>query len=102
MAVIAFGLSLAANLITNGLTGSGAYWDAHKWPLALSLFASGAACLPLGLYFRDLKAQVLIDPKTGKEVILRQSHTLFFIPVLWWSPVLAGFVLIALCVELVK
>ena len=78
VAVIALGFSLIANLLTNSLTGSAAYWDAHKWPLAVSLLASGAACLPVGLYFHNLKAQVLVDAKTGKEVILRQSHTLFF------------------------
>jgi len=99
VAVIVFGFSLIANLITNSLTGSRAYWDAHKWPMAISLFASAAACLPLGLYFHDLKARVLIDPKTGKEVVLRQSHTLFFIPVLWWPPVLALIGLITLGAE---
>lgn len=99
VAVTVFGFSLMAKFITNSLTGSRAYWDAHKWPMAISLFASAAACLPLGLYFHELGSRVLIDPKTGKKVVLRQSHTLFFIPVLWWPPLLALIGLIALGVE---
>ena len=102
VAVIVFGFSLVANLTTNALTGNGVYWDAHKWPLAVSLFASATVCLPLGFYFRERKAQVLIDPKTQKEVTLRESHTLFFIPVLWWSPILAAFGLVAFGVEFLK
>jgi hypothetical protein len=102
VAVFVFGFSLIANLITNSMTGSSAYWDAHKWPFAASLFVSAVACGSVGSYFRNLKARVLIDPKTGEEVILRQSHTLFFIPVVWWCPILAAFGLITLGVEFSK
>jgi hypothetical protein len=102
VAVFVFGFSLLANLITNSITGNGAYWDAHKWPLATSLFISAATCWLVGGYFRNLKHQVLTDPKTGKEVVLRPSHTLFFIPVVWWSLILAGFGLIALGLDFLK
>jgi hypothetical protein len=102
VAVFVFGFSLIANLITNFMTGSGAYWDAHKWPFAVSLFVSAVACGSVGSYYRNLKAQVLIDPKTCEEVILRQSHTLFFIPVVWWSPILATFGLITLGIEFLR
>jgi hypothetical protein len=97
--VFAFGFSLIANLIADCMTGSEAYWDAHQWPLATSLLASAATCWLVGQQFRNAKSQVLIDPKNGKQVILRQSHTLFFIPVMWWGPILAGFGLIALGIE---
>ena len=73
----AFGISLIANLISNSVTGSGAYWDTHKWPLAVSLFVSAVTCWFVGRFFQNRKAQVLIDPKTGKELVLQKSHTLF-------------------------
>ncbi len=99
VAVFAFGISLIANLIADYTTGSRTYWATHKWPLATSLFISATVCWFVGNYLRNLKARVLLDPKTGREVILRQSHTFFFIPVMWWGPILAAFGLIALAKE---
>lgn len=31
----------------------------------------------------------LVDPKTGQGVIIRRRHTLFWIPMQYWAPVLA-------------
>lgn len=100
--VFTFGSSLIANLICNSVTGSEAYWNAHKWPLAVSLFLSAAVCWFVGRFFHSRKAQVLVDPNTGKEVVLRKSHSLFFIPMMWWGPVLAVCGLIALVLDLAK
>ena len=102
VAVFTFGFSLVANLICNSVTGSGAYWDAHKWPLAVSLFVSAVACCVVGRVFQNQKPHVLIDPKTRKEVILQKSHSLFFIPMMWWGPILAVCGLIALGVEFMR
>jgi hypothetical protein len=102
VAVFTFGFSLIANLIANSVTGNGAYWDAHKWPFAVSLFVSSVACWFVGRSFQNRKARVLIDPKTGQEVILPKSHTLFFIPMMWWGPILAVFGLIALGMEFLR
>src|SRR6266699_762711 len=44
VAVFTFGFYLVANLISNSVNGSGAYWDTHQWPLAVSLFVSAVAC----------------------------------------------------------
>ena len=30
----------------------------------------------------------LLDPKTGREVVVRRRHTLFWIPMQYWAPVL--------------
>ena len=102
VAVFIFGFSLIANLITNSVTGSGMYWKAHKWPFAVSLFVSALACWFVGRLLQNGKARVLIDRETGEEVVLKKSHTLFFIPVIFWSPILAGFGLIALGVEFMR
>ena len=100
--VFIFGFSLIANLMTNFVTGSEKYWDAHKWPFAASLFLSALTCWLVGRFFHNRKAQVLIDPKTSNEVILRKSHTLFFIPMIWWGPILAVFGLVILGMEFVR
>src|SRR5437870_4438472 len=102
VAVFTFGFSLMANLISNSITGGEKYWNTHKWPFAVSLFASAAACWFVGRFFRDRGAQVFIDPKTGKEVFFGQSHTLFFIPMMWWGPILAVLGLIVIGAEVLR
>ena len=102
VAVIAFGFALIANLIANSLTGSQVFWDTHKWPMALSLFASAAVCWKVGWFLHSRKPRVLIDPKTGKEFVLRQTHTFFFLPVMTWGPIFLVGGLIALVMDFVK
>ena len=96
--VFVFGFSLVANIIVNSATGGKAYWNAHKWPFDLSLLLAATACWFLGQFLNKQKARILIDPKTGKEVVLRKTHTFFGIPMMWWGPILAGCGLIALVV----
>jgi hypothetical protein len=100
--VFTFGCSLAANLLANAIIGDKAYWETHRWPLALALFVSAALCWFVGRFFHNRKAQVLLDPKTGKEVVLRRSHTFFFVPMMWWGPLLVVFGFIALALEFLK
>ena len=100
VAVFTFGFSFLANLLANCLTGSSAYWDAHHWPFALALLCSAIVCWPLGCYFHNLKSRTLVDPKTGEEVTLRNSHTFFFIPFRWWAFILATIALTLLALDL--
>jgi hypothetical protein len=102
VAVFTFGFSLIANLTTNSVTGSAVYWDTHKWPVAVSLFAAAVPCWFVGRHLKREVPRVLIDPRTGETVILRKSHTLFFIPVIWWAPLLAVFGVVVLGAEFMK
>lgn len=48
----------------------------------------------LGVWFTGVRlngqpGRRLVDPKTGKDVVLRRRHTLFWIPMQYWAPVLA-------------
>jgi hypothetical protein len=101
VAVIVFGFSLAANLAFNAFYGEG-YYDHHKWPFALSLFVSAAACWFLGSYLKTHSDRIAIDKQTGKEIVVNQSrHALFFIPMHLWGPVLALIAIIVLALEFV-
>jgi hypothetical protein len=102
VAVFTFGFSLAANLMANSVTGNGYYWDHHKWPLAASLFLSAITCWFVGGYFYKRKARVLVDKQTGREFVFRESHTFFFIPIIWWGPILCVWSVIAYSLEFVK
>ena len=87
--VITFGCSLALNFAFNARFGAG-YYEAHKWPLAISLLMSAAICWVLGMALGNRASRRVIDKATGKEMVLRgRNHSLFFIPVQFWGPILA-------------
>ena len=88
VAVFVFGCSLIANLITNEYTGSEKYWDAHKWPFALSMICAAILCGGLGYYLKEQEKKVLIEKDTGKEIVEEPSHSLFFIKMHWWGVIL--------------
>ncbi|HEX3627952.1 MAG TPA: hypothetical protein VH280_21285 [Verrucomicrobiae bacterium] len=97
---IVFGCSLIANLIFNAKAGAG-YYDHHKWPFAVSLLVSAAICWSLGDYLRKRSDRVVIDKQTGREFVINQSrHTMFWIPMHWWGPILFVGALILFAIEL--
>jgi len=98
VAVIVFGFSLAANLIFNSIYGEG-YYDHNKWPVSLALVLSAIPLWLLEPYLRTRSDQIVIDKKTGKEMAINQSvHTLFFIPMDYWAPIMVVIALIYLVV----
>ncbi len=102
VAVIVFACSLAANFIFNAAVGEG-YYDRHMWPFAVSLIFSSAICWFLGSYLRTKLDRVVVDKETGKELVLNQSrHTLFFIPMHYWSPILLLIALILFGIEFAR
>jgi hypothetical protein len=99
VAVIVFGFSLAANLISNVVGGEG-YWDQHRWLFSASLICSAVVCWFLGSYLKKRSDRIAIDKQTGEEIVVNQSkHTLFFIPMHWWAPILAATAVALLAVE---
>ena len=102
VAVIVFGCSLVANLVSNATVGDG-YFDRHKWPLAVSLIVSAALCWLLGSYLGARSDRIAIDKETGKEFVVNRSrHGLFFIPILYWPPILLVIALILLGLEFLR
>jgi hypothetical protein len=102
VAVAVFGCSLAGNFISNATAGN-AYWDSHQWPMATSLICSAAICWLLGSHLRRRSDRVVIDKETGQEFVVSQSrHTLFFIPVHYWPPILLLIAVILVGMDLVR
>jgi hypothetical protein len=100
VAVIVFGLSLIGNLICDGIYG---YYDNHKWPFAVSLLASGAICWFLGQYLKGRSDRIAVDKATGQEFVANQSrHTLFFVPMHLWGPILGLIALVLLGLSLLR
>jgi hypothetical protein len=87
-----YGLLVAVYAIVGFVIGvlfSNAIETDHTWPVALSLSLAAAAN-----YFTakklDSKSKILIDPETGQQVILKNSDSLFFIPMMYWTYIIAG------------
>ena len=102
-------------LVEGGVVGlsdawfGGDYLSHHGWPLALGLFVCAVACWLGGQAIRRREPPPVVDEKTGREpspgtagyarYITREMdkadamdvprHSLFFMPVWWWGPILA-------------
>jgi hypothetical protein len=85
--VIAFACSFAMAVFTNALFGDG-YYTAHSWPLAVAMAIAGALTWLLGNALNRRKGKVMIEKETGREVVLQTNHSLFFVRVHYWGPIL--------------
>lgn len=59
----------------------------HDRNLAYALLLTGIVSGALGWWFRTRPARTFIDKATGKEVVFRRRHSLFFIPMVYWGPI---------------
>jgi hypothetical protein len=102
VAVVVFCVSLAFNFVFNAWYGEG-YYDTHKWPVAISLLVSAVICWFLGSSLGKRTTQTVIDKETGQEIVLnRSNHSLFFIPMHFWAPILAVIGVVMLVLDLAK
>jgi hypothetical protein len=85
--VFAFGCSLAMNVFTNALLGN-EYYQTHAWPLALAIAVAGALTWLVGNALNRRQGKVMIEKDTGRELLLRPNHSLFFIRMHYWGPIL--------------
>ena len=93
--VITFLLSLGAEIITESMTNDENYYQENSLPFAVAILLSGIINGFLGKWLNNEKSKILIDKETGKEVILKNNHSLFFIPMEYWGVILViGSVLI--------
>ncbi|MDR1371311.1 MAG: hypothetical protein LBJ72_14500 [Dysgonamonadaceae bacterium] len=62
------------------------HWD---YGVVSSLFATGIFCWYFGNKWNNKEQRVLIDEQTGKKFILKNNHSLFWIPVQYWGIICA-------------
>ena len=63
--------------------------DAITVVSAIFLIPAGILTWYVGKRMNRNMDRELIDPSTGERVIVRNDHSLFFIRVEWWGPILA-------------
>ena len=89
VAVIGFASLILTEFVSEKVTGDDQFYQEHGWVILVGMLL--AAGLTYGLHRLLLqKGRVVIDKETGQEIVLRSSHSLFFIPVKWWPVVFIG------------
>ena len=66
-----------------------AYTNTHGWPGAVGTLI-GAGAVWFVAQKLAASAKTLVDPATGQSIVLRKRHSLFFIPMEYWSYILVA------------
>ena len=88
VAVVAFLMLLMTELSVEALFKDDKYYQTHGWPKLAAFFIAGWIVFFIGKYLNKKEGRVLIEKDTGKEVVLKSEHSLFFINVEYWSYIL--------------
>jgi hypothetical protein len=78
-ALIPIVLYLGDRFLFDTVYGRG-YSDSHSWVASVSLILGGLIVGVIGMKFKNAPGRELVDPNTGKRVVLRRKHTIFYIP----------------------
>ena len=76
--------------VTNMVFGEDYYQNA-SWTLSLVLIVSAIAISFIGMKLNNKVGQIVIDKETNEEIELKETHSLFWIPLQYW-----GFIMFAL------
>jgi hypothetical protein len=89
VAVFVFGVSLLMELGTESAFNDDDFYQREAWPFPLALIIASAMCFIVGRSLKTAGDRRLIDPETYEEVVVSsKDHTLFFVKVHWWGPIL--------------
>lgn len=78
-------------IILIGLIGAVDKGHSMTYGFELALIISAIAVWFVGKKLNGKQGKVLIDPETNEKVELKNKHTLFWIPMEWFSIVIAAF-----------
>ncbi len=68
--------------------GVGQY-KALPWPIPLAILLGAIPTTITGIKLNGRPGRVLLDPETGEQVIIKPRHSLFWIPMQYWGPIMA-------------
>jgi hypothetical protein len=61
---------------------------ASNGPFGWTVIISGILCGIVGFLLRRRRPRVLLDMQTGKKIEVWPTHSFFFIPLMFWCPLL--------------
>lgn len=80
--------SLIVHFLCSLITGNNKFYNQNSWTHTVVLVLTGVICWFLGKYLNRGNEKVYIDKQTGKEVRINRKHSLFFIKMQYWGPIL--------------
>lgn len=102
VAVFVFGAAILCNLLFDAQFGA-EYYSSHKWTIGVAMFLGALPCWLLGSYLRKRQTKTVVDKLTGQEMFVqRASHSLFFIPMHIWAPILVVIGIVLCVMEFIK
>ncbi|MBI1871095.1 MAG: hypothetical protein HYS07_07885 [Chlamydiae bacterium] len=99
VAVITFAMLVLTELGAKAMFNLSYYQD-HGWPKMFAFVVSGVMVWVLGRFLSKKPGRVVIDKGTGKELELKKGHSLFFIKMEYWGPILIVIGMVLLFVKL--
>jgi hypothetical protein len=90
---ISFACFLLMELAMTSIFNDAKYYTEHGWPKLLACLMAAGLVGVVGLWLSQGRTYV---DKTGQKVTIRRSHSFFFIPVLYWAPLIAVLGLVAI------
>jgi len=96
VAIIVIINTLLGKVIFGSITRDTTYFQDHSWPMAVMLIISGVMSWYLGKYINKPNGKVYIDAETGEKVMFNKKHSLFFIKMEYWGPILGVIAIVTL------
>lgn len=96
VAIIVIINTLLGKAIFGSITGDATYFQDHSWPMAVMFIISGVMSWYLGKYINKPDGKVYIDTETGEKVMFNKKHSLFFIKMEYWGPILGVIAIVIL------
>ena len=82
--VVVFGAFVLAQVSVDALYGDG-FYKANTWPKHVGAVTGAILIGALGYFLNHVRRAILVDEETGEVIGKAPSHSLFFVPVEYWS-----------------
>ena len=99
ISMIGFGCLIITEMSTRAFFNDPTYYQTHGWPKLVGFWIAAVLVYLLARTLDRQPGRVVIDKETGKEIILKKRHSLFFTPARYWPYIFAGLGLVFLFVK---
>ena len=82
--VVVIGAFILAQMAVDTLYGVG-FYQANAWPKHVGTVTGAVLVGALGYFLNHVRRAWLVDEETGEVIGKAPSHSLFFVPVEYWS-----------------
>ncbi len=87
--IIPLAFALVMEFLADSCLGAG-YYKAANWPFPLALLLSSIPLFILGFRLNKKPGRLVVDTKTNEKIELKTTHSLFWIPMQYWSLIIIG------------